>query len=74
MSSYKELIEQYRTQIRLLKKRAEELKKELSFKSGGQRDELFLRIALLNQEIDDMYDSINMMKKYIESGDILGSK
>ncbi len=64
MSSFKELIEQYKAQIGLLEERAEELKRQIPFESGGQRDELFLRIALLNQEIDDMYDSINMMKKY----------
>lgn len=64
MSSYKELIEQYKTQIRLLEKRVDELTRELYCLDGGHRDELYIRIALLNGEIDDMWDSVNMMKKY----------
>ena len=64
MSSYKELIEQYKVQIRLLENRVKELTSELYCLDGGHRDELFIRIALLNGEIDDMWDSVNMMKKY----------
>jgi len=59
-----ELIEQYKLQIRLLEKRVEELTQELYCLDGGHRDELYIRIALLNGEIDDMWDSIHMMKKY----------
>ena len=64
MSSMQELIEQYKVQIRLLEKRVKELTSELYCLDGGHKDELYIRIALLNGEIDDMWDSINMMKKY----------
>lgn len=64
MKSMQELIEQYKLQIRILEKRVEELTRELYCLDGGHRDELHIRIALLNQEIDDMWDSVNMMKKY----------
>jgi len=64
LSSMTELIEQYKVQIRRLEKRVQELTSELYCLDGGHRDELYIRIALLNQEIDDMWDSVNMMKKY----------
>ena len=64
MSDMNELIEQYKTQIRLLEKRVKELTQELYCLDGGHRDELYIRIALLNQEIDDMWDSVHMMKGY----------
>lgn len=62
--NYDELIEQYKAQIRLCEKRVSELKQELYKSTGGYRDELYVRIAILNQEIDDIWDSINMMKGY----------
>ncbi|MEE1280591.1 MAG: hypothetical protein UHH95_07210 [Oscillospiraceae bacterium] len=64
MSDMSALIEQYKTQIRVLEKRVEELTRELYCLDGGHRDELYIRIALLNQEIDGMWDSVNMMKGY----------
>lgn len=64
MSSMQQLIEQYKTQIRRLEERVKELTSELYCLDGGHKDELYIRIALLNGEIDDMWDSINMMKKY----------
>lgn len=64
MSDMSTLIEQYKTQIRVLEKRVEELTRELYCLDGGHRDELYIRIALLNQEIDGMWDSVNMMKGY----------
>lgn len=64
MKNYEELIEQYKVQIRRLEKRVEELTSELYCLDGGHKDELYIRIALLNNEIDDMWDSVNMMKKY----------
>lgn len=64
MSSMQQLIEQYKTQIRRLEERVKELTSELYCLDGGHRDELYIRIALLNGEIDDMWDSVNMMKKY----------
>lgn len=64
MADYKKMIEQYKVQIRRLEKRVEELTRELYCLEGGHRDELYIRIALLNQEIDDMWDSVNMMKGY----------
>ncbi len=64
MSDMSALIEQYKTQIRVLEKRVEELTSELYCLDGGHRDEMYIRIALLNQEIDDMWDSVNMMKGY----------
>jgi archaellum component FlaC len=64
MSDMNELIEQYKTQIRRLEKRVEQLMQELYCLDGGHKDELYIRIALLNQEIDDMWDSVNMMKGY----------
>ncbi len=64
MSDMNALIEQYKTQIRVLEKRVDELTRELYCLDGGHRDELYIRIALLNQEIDDMWDSVNMMKGY----------
>lgn len=64
MSDMNALIEQYKTQIRVLEKRVDELTRELYCLDGGHRDELYIRIALLNQEIDDMWDSIHMMKGY----------
>ena len=60
------LIEQYKEQIKRLEKRVDELKRELSHSSGGRQDELYVRIRLLNQDIDDMWDSINMMRQYKE--------
>lgn len=59
-----ELIEQYKVQVKLLEKRVNELKQKLCHLSGGHQDELYVRIKILNQEIDDMWDSINMMKDY----------
>lgn len=64
MSAYEKLIEEYKIQIRRLEKRVELLTRELYSSCGGQKDELYIRIALLNSEIDDMWDSVNMMKKY----------
>ncbi len=64
MSDMKELIQQYKAHIRVLEKRVEELTRELYALDGGHRDELYIRIALLNQEIDDMWDSVHMMKGY----------
>lgn len=64
MSDMNELIEQYKAQIRRLEKRVEQLMQELYCLDGGHKDELYIRIALLNQEIDDMWDSVNMMKGY----------
>ena len=64
MSSMKELVEQYKVQIRRLENRVEQLTRELYCLDGGQRDDLFIRIALLNGEIDDMWDSVHTMKKY----------
>lgn len=64
------LIEQYETQIKLLEERVSKLMQELNSSSGGfaikggYRDEMYVRIKILNQEIDDMWDSINMMKGY----------
>ena len=58
------LIEQYKEQIKRHEKRVAELKQELSHSIGGRRDELYIRIKTLNQEIDDMWDSINMMRDY----------
>lgn len=58
------LIEQYKDQIKRLEKRVDELKQELAHSSGGRQDELYIRIKTLNQEIDDMWDSINMMRDY----------
>ena len=60
------LIEQYKEQIKRLEKRVDELQQELGRSSGGRQDELYARIRLLNQEIDDMWDSINMMRQYKE--------
>lgn len=59
-----ELIEQYKAQIKLLEERVNELKQKLCHLSGGHQDELYVRIAILNQNIDDMWDTINMMKGY----------
>ena len=64
MTDYSKMIEQYKAQIRRLEKRVEALTQELYCLEGGHRDELYIRIALLNQEIDDMWDSVNMMKGY----------
>ena len=58
------LIAQYEEQIKRHEQRVSELKKELRRASGGRRDELHVRIKLLNQEIDDMCYSINMMREY----------
>ena len=58
------LIEQYKEHIKQLEQRVDELKRELRRSVGGHRDELYVRIKLLNQEIDDMWDSINMMRDY----------
>ncbi len=64
MTEMSELIEQYKMQIRRLEKRVEELIRELYCLDGGEKNELYIRIALLNGEIDDMWDSVNMMKGY----------
>lgn len=64
VADYSKMIEQYKAQIRRLEKRVEALTSELYCLEGGHRDELYIRIALLNQEIDDMWDSVNMMKGY----------
>ena len=64
MSDMNKLIEQYKIQIRILEKRVDELTRELYCLDGGHKDELYIRIALLNGEIDDMWDSIHMMKGY----------
>ncbi len=64
MKTSEELICEYKEQIRRLENRVKELTEELYCLDGGHRDELYIRIALLNGEIDDMWDSIHMMKKY----------
>ena len=64
MADYAKMIEQYKAQIRRLEKRVDTLTSELYCLGDGHRDELYIRIALLNQEIDDMWDSVNMMKGY----------
>lgn len=64
MNEMKELVAQYKMQIRRLEERVALLTRELYGLEGGFRDEVYLRIALLNQEIDDMWDSIHMMKDY----------
>ena len=61
-----ELIKQYEESIKRLEKRVEELGRELCHSVGGRHDELHVRIKFLNQEIDDMRDSINIMKEYRE--------
>ena len=61
-----ELIKQYEESIKQLEKRVEELGRELHHSVGGRHDELHVRIKFLNQEIDDMRDSINMMRQYKE--------
>ena len=64
MTDYSKIIRQYKAQIRRLENRVKQLTQELYCLEGGHRDELYIRIALLNQEIDDMWDSVNMMKGY----------
>jgi len=64
MKSSKELIAEYKEQIRRLENRVKELTEQLYCLDGGEKNDLYIRIALLNGEIDDMWDSINMMKKY----------
>ncbi len=59
-----ELVAQYKMQIRRLEERVKTLTAELYGIEGGFRDEIYVRIALLNQEIDDMWDSVHMMKDY----------
>ena len=64
MKSSSELIAEYKEQIRRLENRVKELTGQLYCLDGGEKNDLYIRIALLNGEIDDMWDSINMMKKY----------
>ena len=58
-----ELISEYKIQIRRLEERRKQLTEELYCLDGGERNELFIRIHLLNEEIENMWDSVNMMKK-----------
>lgn len=58
------LLNEYKMQIRRLEERVKELTAELYGLDGGRRNDLYIRIALLNGEIDDLWDSIHMMKGY----------
>ena len=58
-----ELISEYKIQIRRLEERIKQLTEELYCLDGGERNELFIRIHLLNEERENMWDSVNMMKK-----------
>lgn len=65
MDIYASLIEQYQSQIQKCESRIKELEENAKReKCSGQRDELYLRIRWLHENINDLYDSIHMMKKY----------
>ena len=66
MANMGELIEQYKSQIELLEKRVNELTQELAYTRGGHQNELHNRIKFLNQEIENMWYAINMMKEYVK--------
>lgn len=65
MDIYASLIDQYQNQIVNVERRIEELKVERrNAKTGMTKDLLSRRIVYLEDEVNSMYDSINMMKKY----------